>query len=444
MKVGTLTLVLLAGLTPIIVFGLLAVVPTLDLVRWEPPVLWTKQFGVPGSYGIGEGNAVTSLATFSDGFFATGYVGISPSNIDPSTDYLFLNRYGLDGTLVSSSHLPAMTNGYANTIDSVSTGNESVFIAGKMNDTGFVQRDDLNGNSLWARQFDGIDPKSVSVGSNRVFLSSHNEIFAFDLSGNSLWSKSLVNVTNLSVYADSKGLYTAGYQFTSNFPPNTQAFTSKYDSDGNLVWTQRFDSPTFTCYCTPTGIGGDASGIYVSGSTSNPFPGHSLALAGRSDMFLRKYDLNGNVLWTAESGAPDLSAAGTTLVCTENSGVYVLVLSAYEWVLKYDANGNYNWHSAGLPGGGVLHASISARNGVVYVGGATLDHEAIIYGLAESSSLILFGIDPPLSFLVAALISGGVILSVFLFKRKLRWRTDTRPTTDQARKKAGFQTRKPT
>ncbi len=251
MKPGAFTLVLVAGLAPILVFALLAVGPRLSLVRWEPPVLWTKQFGVPGTqefpYSAGYGNVVTAVSATTTGLYAVGFVGQHPANLNITTSYLFLNRYDLNGNEVWFKHFPGISTVdsnccgplQTNSIDSIAVESDSVFIAGRMNGTGFVQRDDLSGNTVWTKHVGG----QVSIGSGEVFVGSYNQLLALDLDGNTLWNKTSVYAG--SIYAGSGGLYVTGYP--PNYPDSdTQAFTSKYDPGGTLVWTRQFDENGFT------------------------------------------------------------------------------------------------------------------------------------------------------------------------------------------------------
>ncbi len=427
MKGGAFGPVLAAALTPIIVFALLVVGPTLGLVRWAPPVLWTTQFGVPGIYSPGDGNGVTAVSATTTGLYAVGFAGRSPSNLNTTTNYLFLNRYDLNGNQVWSKHLPGTTGSAINELDAISVGDNSVFITGSMNGSAFVQRDDLNGNTVWTRQSEG---QEVSVGSGEVFVGGGNlpvfggnQLHAYDLDGNAVWNKTLVNVASSTIYAGSRGLYVAG---SGPGSPDTQAFVSKYDPNGTLSWTQRFDEPGFTCSCGPTGLLGDSSGIYVSGSTASEFPGHSLTSG--SDAFVRKYDLNGNLLWTMQSGTPDLSHAVRTLISMDPPGIYLLITTngTREFVMRYNSNGNYVWYAALEEGvGSFPPATISATNSIVYVGGATHDSgQAFITGLGQSSSLILFGVNPPFSFLLAGLLAASAIVSIFWLRRN--WRNKVR------------------
>ena len=92
------------------------------------------------------------------------------------------------------------------------------------------------------------------------------------------------------------GVYVAGT--TSGTLPGQastggqDAFVRKYDFDGNVLWTRQFGTAGTD---TATGIAADASGVYVAGSTRRHLPGARTS-AGGSDAFVRKYDAGGTDL----------------------------------------------------------------------------------------------------------------------------------------------------
>ena len=92
------------------------------------------------------------------------------------------------------------------------------------------------------------------------------------------------------------------------------------------------------------------SGVYVGGYTQGTFPGQTNA--GSIDAFLRKYDSNGNLLWTRQFG----SAIGDRAlsISVNATGIFVVGYSAYfrptdqytfleNFVRKYDFQGNLLW-----------------------------------------------------------------------------------------------------
>ncbi|MCS7177606.1 MAG: SBBP repeat-containing protein, partial [Candidatus Kapabacteria bacterium] len=136
----------------------------------------------------------------------------------------------------------------------------------------------------------------------------------------------------MRVASDAQGnVYVTGYfyyyftaegvtYYTYNFGAHVDMFVAKYSPTGVLQWV-RVGGGTGSDY--GYGIGVDANGnVYVTGYYySNPavFGSWSLAAATTPDVFLVKYDANGNVLWAARM-------AGTSTDIVYN--------------LAVDANGN--------------------------------------------------------------------------------------------------------
>lgn len=171
------------------------------------------------------------------------------------------------------------------------------------------------------------------------------------------------------------------------------------------------------------GISGDASGIYLLGSTQSAFPGQSLS--GHIDMFVRKYDLNGDALWTIQLLAPYSTGASDEHISVNPFGIFLLVSGS---LLRYDSNGNRIWS---LP----LHkttGALSVGQNAVYVEGPSrsdpgLKVSAAAYSL--SSSLILFGVNPPFSFVIAGLLASAAALSVVWLRKG--WKKKVRRATQR-------------
>ncbi len=116
------------------------------------------------------------------------------------------------------------------------------------------------------------------------------------------------------------GVYAAG-ETAGTFPGQASAggsrdaFISLHDESGNLKWVRQFGT---SAEDIATGVAGDGSGAYVVGYTGGALGGQ----VGAYDSFIRKYDPDGNVLWTRQFGTgADDAAYG---VATHTSGVYVV------------------------------------------------------------------------------------------------------------------------
>lgn len=210
----------------------------------------------------------------------------------------------------------------------------------------------------------------------------------YDPNGNELWAKqsnpsSAVNDYGLSVCSDASGnAFVCGYyndnavtfgSFTlinpnpPSYPPTT-LFIVKYDANGNVIWLKGIDP--FPGVCSAASVATDASGnIYMTGYFSGQtntikFGSYTLtATSTANNMFLVKYDPNGNVLWAKNHGGITATMGeGGNSVTTDNSGnIFVtgyytsptVVFGAYTltnsgtgfttFLAKYDGSGNVLW-----------------------------------------------------------------------------------------------------
>jgi len=177
------------------------------------------------------------------------------------------------------------------------------------------------------------------------------------------------------VALDETGVYIVGY--TRGTLPGqvsagmTDAYVRKYDGTGSELWTRQFGSPDQD---EASGVAADSSGVYVVGYTRGALPGHTNA--GSQDAFLRKYDGNGNELWTRQFGSSGMEFA--LAVAVDMSGIYVRGFGELTggsldnaFLRKYDTNGNVLWtqpirFSGSFANGGLATDSIG---GIYIVGG---------------------------------------------------------------------------
>jgi len=226
----------------------------------------------------------------------------------------------------------------------------------------------------------------TSVGGNDIFFAK------YDSSGNYIWAKSIGSTSfydrSFSITIDdSNNVYIIGYfDGTADFDPGTgianltpvgslALFFAKYDSSGNYIWAKSIESPggddSFS-------ITTDNSGnVYISGgfkATSDFDPGPDTAIliwTGSfiySDIFLAKYNKNGNYLWAISIGSITILGnqpieTSFSIATDTFSNVYITgyfnniadfdpgagtdyltsVGSNDIFFAKYDSSGNYIW-----------------------------------------------------------------------------------------------------
>ena len=266
---------------------------------------------------------------------------------------------------------------------------------------------DASGNAYMAGQFGttvsfATDTLSSPESPSYLFLTKYNS------RGNVLWAKKIIGtgsynpVWAYTVAVDSSGnVYISGYFATPSITFETitltntgdaghsDIFLAKYDNNGNLLWAKSVGGAlTAGNYLDDeaTSMALDNSGnIYLSGyfnSQSITFGLTTLVnnhIFGYyySDIFLAKYDSNGNVLWASSAGGTSNDRVTSVAVDANNNAyltgwytsdtlifgidtLYATVGGTSDMFLaKYNANGNPVWaKSAGCEGGSEVYPYI--------------------------------------------------------------------------------------
>lgn len=244
---------------------------------------------------------------------------------------------------------------------------------------------------------------SASIGYSDIFIQK------LDVNGNLLWAKQMGGTYNDNAHciaSDSQGnVYTTGnFIETVDFDPgigitnltsegNSDIFIQKLDADGNFIWVKQmggiYDD---TGYSITIDADGD---IITTGDFQNTIdfdPGSGIAnltSEGKLDVFIQKLDANGNFLWAKSMGGiyDDRGYAVTT---DTDGNVYTtgffkksvdfdpgegtFNLQAY-WdedifIQKLDTDGNFIWaKSMGGEGKDVSHSIAIDSHGNIYTTG---------------------------------------------------------------------------
>lgn len=301
---------------------------------------WSAQFGKPSGFFQDQAFDV-STDTVGSVYIVGEYGGGSPWDA-------FLNKYNAAGNLVWSRLLETVADERARSVSTDGLGN--VYVSGSTSgdlggpsageDDLFVSKFNAEGTRDWVRQL-GSDASDASYG------------IAADALGNVFFAGSTRG--NLG------GPFIGG---------DRDAFVGKYDASGNLLWTRQFGT---TGQERATSVSADGLGnVYVAGWTTGSLDGIN---AGFFDVFVRKYDTAGNLLWARQFGTsgdeggcclanPGEGGSGTGFVgVTADSSGSVYVASGtsgdlggpnaggapsppYRWdafVTKFDAAGSLKW-----------------------------------------------------------------------------------------------------
>jgi hypothetical protein len=134
----------------------------------------------------------------------------------------------------------------------------------------------------------------------------------YDSDGNQHWFRELVSTGSVwsgGIAADGLGnVYISGRSNAIIERPRDylgyDAFLAKYDTNGNRVWISEFGTPRDD---DTSGVAVDGLGsVYVVGHTRGSLGGVNL---GDEDVFLAKFDVDGNQLWIHQFGTPGFDFA---------------------------------------------------------------------------------------------------------------------------------------
>jgi hypothetical protein len=224
----------------------------------------------------------------------------------------------------------------------------------------------------------GALPGQDSPGGSDVFLQRYHD------SGKEVWTRQFgttgddaatvvgsLDVEDGAIYVG--GLVSAALP-GQGYAGDWDAFLRRYDSAGRELWTREFGTSGPDVV---QGVSVSRGSIYIGGFTSGVLQGQ--LSAGGIDAFLRKYDANGNELWTRQFGTPGSDVAWS--VAAGPGGVYVVggtdgalsggvnAGSTDAFIRKYDEAGNEVWTDQfGTSGSDALHG-VAVRGGNVYVAG---------------------------------------------------------------------------
>jgi|GEM_PF-1683335 len=154
-------------------------------------------------------------------------------------------------------------------------------------------------NHLYATGSTDGDLGTHSAGSTDGFL------VKYDLDGTRRWIQQLgtdQNDTATAITVDTAGnVYITGYTYGALGGPNqadADVFMIKYDSDGNVVWRTQLGTVQGDVV---GGVALDSLGnVYLSGYTEGAFPGQTNP--GSFDWFVAKYDSQGQSVWLKQFG----------------------------------------------------------------------------------------------------------------------------------------------
>jgi hypothetical protein len=279
----------------------------LFVAKYSPggTVLWAKNASVT-SWNVTHQGSMSPVAVDNAGnvYVAGAYEDNAIFGADTLLNFdssgtsfdIFLTKYDANGNFLWAKRFGNKDNwDFAMAVAADASGNVLL--------TGFFASDTLN--------FDSTYITNNSPGSCDIFLAK------FDANGNVLWAKSAGGTDNDQVWSvavdasgnsfitgffDSQNIIFGSSTIINTEPGNDAVFIAKYDANGNPLWAKSAGTGGDDGYSVAVDASGNA---YVGGSffsTKIAFGSITLSNEGAGDIFIAKYDANGNVLWAKRSG----------------------------------------------------------------------------------------------------------------------------------------------
>ncbi len=285
-------------------------------------VLWTRQFGTDGQdtgVGVAADGAGLTVVGATDGSFTGG-----PTTL--GTKDIFVRRYDRSGSVLWTRQFGTHRDEDAGGIDADGSG---IIVVGTTWGTlagtsapgdadAVVRKYDRHGNVVWTRQFgtakaDTGDAVSIDGGGFTVSGGTDGNLVhqnagpftdmyvrRYDASGHAVWTRQWGQAGDdeaLSVAGDSTGVTAVGYTNHDQFGnAASQAFIRRWDRSGNLVFGKIFGTSASEI---AWGVASDSAAITVTGYTTGSLDGQN---KGSFDVFVRRYDRTGHVVWKQQFG----------------------------------------------------------------------------------------------------------------------------------------------
>lgn len=321
--------------------------------------LWSKRFGDAfenyGPRGVavdGAGNIVIAGQLSGTWDFGagpiTGFADIYIVKFDGAGNHLWTRQFGLstysyagDVTIDSSGNIAF----WGSSLDPLDFGGGVLPGAGL-----FMVKLDSAGSHVWSRAFGGLN-----IPLDFEFDGAGNVIFAGNLSGsgdfgggvlttngmddvlvvkldpdgNHVWSQNFGDASlqdGRGIVADNLGnmIVTGFFEGTIDFgsgaltAAGTDAFLAKFDPSGSHIYSRSFSGPG-SDYSNSVAVD-DSGRVTITGwfNGNIDLGGGPIASAGGSDVFIAKFDGDGNHLWS--EGYGDLNEQAGTDIAVDNAG----------------------------------------------------------------------------------------------------------------------------
>lgn len=256
---------------------------------------------------------------------------------------------------------------------------------------------DASGNVYVVGNATGDFGNQLNQGAQDAYLTK------YDSAGNVLWTRMLGSTGTANGYGLSldptggvviAGSTTGQIQSGSVTNGNTDTFVAKYDTNGNQSWVKQLQTLSQN---QAAAVSVDASGnVFIGGQVTGVI-GAGQTKAGGADAYLAKLDNKGKLVYEKQFGTTAGDTVAATATAADGSLYVASVQNGHAIVSKYaggDATAAPVWTSdlGDLQNGGSI-GGLAVSGGEVYVAGATQNANLTAGGAASIASASSGGSD---------------------------------------------------
>ena len=348
----------------------------------------------PLTFGTSAYDYGYKLAKHSAGVYVVGATEGTLHTTQQGGSDAFIRKYDTGGGVTWGRQLGTPQNDYANGVASDSSNNAYVAgttsgsLAGSRGASDFFLRKySASGSVAWTRQFgtSGSETASdVAVSGSNIYVAgsvfnfttndTNANLTKFNTSGTQLWTRtfgsSLTDVAR-DVATDSSGnAYVVGFTdgvLTGTRGDGRDMFVRKYNTSGGVVWTKQFN---YSFDDSAEAVAVNGTSVFVVGYASS-----DAGSSSNADVRLIKLTTSGSLGFSRSYGS-SLNQYGAD-VSVVNGAVFV---SGYEinandfggFVSKYNGSGVIQWRAEQDSSGTDFSAGVLARSASeVYITGET-------------------------------------------------------------------------
>jgi hypothetical protein len=256
---------------------------------------------------------------------------------------------------------------------------------------------DSSGNVYVVGNATGDFGNQLNQGTQDTYLTK------YDSAGNVVWTQMLGSAGAASAYSLALnpnggvvvvGSTTGQVMQTAVSEGNNDSFVAEYDSSGNQSWVKQIQTLNNN---QAAAVSVDASGnVYVGGQVTGVI-GKGQTSNGGNDAYVAKLDSKGNVVYEQQYGSSGNDSAAATAVTSDGGLLVASVINGHAVVSKYaggDATQAPVWTQdlGALQAGGTI-GGMTVSNGKVYITGTTSNANLTAGGQATVANASSGGTD---------------------------------------------------